>query len=198
MRIFQNREILGVKGNKHISDKTRLQIERLLELAKQGRVSSANIDDVVASTPGWEYGSVVEDYVNAAEIPNHPCTDVSISGGSYQRRAQQVSASLKKGCILEGIYFGDEGFLGFAFRERTEGAERRAFALQFPWTNKEKRMSYRHMLLWQWLERGGGGDWFCKAYTNPAEGYKFQFGEGPLRGPLGREFTQYIDSHKGE
>jgi len=194
MKIFQDREILGVMGNEHITDETKLLIEKLLELAEQDRVNSDHIDAVVASTAGWEYGSAVEDYVNAAEIPNHPCADASISGNYYPRRAQQASASLKNGCVLEGIYFGDEGFLGFAFREKTKEAERRAFALQFPWTNK-KGESYRHMLLWKWP---GQGHWFCKAYGDPAERCKFQFGEGPVIGPLGRMFTQYIDPHQGE
>ncbi len=156
MKILKDKEIFGIEGSKYLSEESIGYVKKLAALSgdASARAAYSTIEGLVSTIPGWSHGSIMECFIEALNPAHTPQSIIKatlegestrVDWNKYLSGIAAKTGEFGKGHTFGGVYFAEEGFLGFAFQPVDPSSERKVLMVQLPYEGFNHFMvGYRH------------------------------------------------------
>ncbi|MBN2367679.1 hypothetical protein JXC34_01575, partial [Candidatus Woesearchaeota archaeon] len=180
MEIFENEDILDVESQ-YLSERTKQELFMLFDYIRHEERDYVYVavDRVAGSLPNAEYGSILEALIRNVSSDRGGEFAVFFCSGELQDAYERTLKQFQDGFSVEGVYFWDEGFLGFVFQEGN------ALMLQISDSSRADDPNYAKTTPFFRI----GGRWKGFEYYGPGGIVRGNFSPALI----GSEFARYLD-----
>jgi hypothetical protein len=186
MKIHEGRAILDLKSP-YLLDSTKIKIEELLGYMERGSSIEAYkaTEEVATSLHNVTYESILENMI-AHHVSCSFADPVRVDTQIKQAKTDQELADFKKKFKVRGLYFAEDGFLGFLFHD--------GYAVMLQIGESDKKVNEEFGKTVPFFRDKDSGEWLGREC----------FGNRSLLwgtfqpGPLGKEFAEYLNERVNE